>query len=291
ATPPPRSSSPANVTTTPSTVSVPGKEAQMSGPVSNPPLAPAPSYSASTASGQPTLPTGYTRTAGFSLSPEALQWIAPGALVLSLILTVFSWNGVFPAGHPASTQSAWGALFGRFSTDPVADEVLRYESPTGDQKPLDKLVHSNWLMLIYLPLLMAGVALAVGSALLPKLQLQLPPQAEQLAPWRMAIVAGVAFLLTAMLALQMLRGFGLENAVVEDFHAKMRSDRQASKTPEKVTSFETRRAIALDGLGIQQTTAVRLALFLNVLAVFGAALTFLLHRRAHLPWPRVEAVW
>jgi hypothetical protein len=240
---------------------------------------------------RPTLPAGYTRSCGFAISPEVTQWIAPAALALSLILTVFPWNGVFPGGHSAYTQTAWGALFGGHSFDPVADKVLKFENPSEGQKPLGRLVHSNWLMLFYLPLLMAGAALAVASALLPRLKVQLPPQAEQLVPWRMAAVAGAALVLTGLLALEMIHGFGLENAIVEDFDARLQAERDAAKTPEEITTFEIKRAISLDGLNIRQTTAVQLVLLLNILAVFGAAITFLLHRRSHLPWPRAEFVW
>jgi hypothetical protein len=247
--------------------------------------------SAPTTTTHPSPPPGYGHTAGFSISPEVTQWIAPAALGLSILLTVFPWDGVFPGGHSAYTQSAWGALFGGFSGDPVAEKVLKYESPPGDQKPLKKLVHSNWILLFYFPLLFGGVALAVVAALQSKLQLKLPPEVEKLLPWRMAIVASVCFLLTLLLALQMMRGFGLENAVVEEFDAKMQGAREAAKTPEEITSFEINRALAFDGLNVRQTTAVQLVLLLNVLAVFGSAITFLLQRRAHLPWPRAEVVW
>jgi hypothetical protein len=288
---PPSSSASAHVTASPPNPAEPGKESAMSATLTNPPIPTAPSIAAPGTTTQPSPPPGYTHTAGFSTSPEVTQWIAPAALVLSLILTVFPWNGVYPGGHSAYTQTAWGALFGGHSYDPVADKVLKFETPGGEQKPLGKLVHSNWLMLFYLPLLMAGLALAVASALLPRLKLQLPLQIEQLIPWRMAAVAGVAFVLTGLLALEMMHGFGLENAIVEDFDAKLQAERDAAKTPEEIATFEIKRAIALDGLNIRQTTAVQLVLLLNVLAVFGAAITFLLNRRAHLPWPRTEFVW
>jgi|SRR5579864_2774643 len=284
-------SAPTHVTTSPPTHTEPGKESAMSASITNPTLPDAPTISAPGASTQTPPPPGYTHSAGFSVSLDVMQWIAPAALVLSLILTFFPWNGVFPGGHSAYTQTAWGALFGGHWHDPVADKVLKYENPGEGQKPLGKLVHSNWLMLFYLPLLLAGAAMAVLSALLLRLKLQLPRQAEQLVPWRMAVVAGVAFVLTGLLALEMLHGFGLENAIVEDFDAKLQTERDAAKTPEEITTFEIKRAIALDGLGIRQTTAVELVLLLNVIAVLGAAITFLLQRRAHLPWPRAEFVW
>jgi hypothetical protein len=288
--PPPSSSASAHVTTSSPSPSEPGKESAMTASITNPTLPPAPTISAPGAAAHPA-PPNYAHTCGFSISPEVTQWIAPAALVLCLILTLFPWNGVFPGGHSAYTQSAWGALFGGYRFDPVADKILKLETPGGDQKPLGRLVHSNWLMFFYLALLMAGVALSVASALVPRLKIQLPPQVEQLVPWRMAAVAGVAFILTALLTLQMLNGFGLENAIVEDFDARRQAEHDAAKTPEEIKTFEIKRAIDLDGLNVRQTTAVELVLLLNVLSVFGAAITFLLHRRTHLPWPRAEFVW
>jgi hypothetical protein len=263
----------------------------MSASVNNPSLQAAPTISASSPSTQPALPAGYTRSCGFAISPEVTQWIAPAALALSFLLTFLPWNGAFPGGHSAYTQTAWGALFGGHTFDPVADQVLKFENPGDDQKPLSRLVHSNWLMLFYLPLLMLGAALAVVSALLPRLNLQLPLQATQLIPWRMAGVAGVAFILTGLLALEMMHGFGLENAIVEDFDARLQTERDAAKTPEEITKFEIKRARMFDGLNVRQTTAVDLVLLLNAIAVLGAAVTFLLQRRSHLPWPRAVFVW
>jgi hypothetical protein len=280
-----------HVTASLPTPSDPGKESPMSASITNPQSPAAPTITTPSPATQPSPSAGYARSAGFAISPEVTQWFAPATLALSLILTLFSWNGVFPGGHSAYTQSAWGALFGGHSYDPVADKVLKFEAAGEDRKPLGKLIHSNWLMLLYLPLLLAGVAFAVAAVLLPRLQIQLPPQAEQLIPWRMAAVAGVAFILTGLLALQMMRGFGLENAIVEEFDAKLQVERDAAKTPEEVTTFEIKRAIALDGLNVRQTTAVDLVLLLNVVAVFGAATTFLLQHRAQTPWPRVEVLW
>src|SRR5262249_6199530 len=102
----------------------------------------------------PAPPPGYARAYGFSLVPDVLQWVAPGCLVFSVLMTFFSWNGAYPGGYGVYTQGGWGAAVGGFSTDPVGDEVFRLElKPPEGQKPLHELVPSNFLLWLYLPLL------------------------------------------------------------------------------------------------------------------------------------------
>src|SRR5262249_24560874 len=133
-----------------------GKEVQMSVPSSSAPV-PAPSpVSPPLAVSRSASSSEYTRSSGFLISPEILQWIAPAALVLTLMLTVFPWNGAFPGGHSAYSQSLWGTLFGTFSHDKVADKVLRLVDVGSDEKPLKDFVHANGLMWLYFLLLLAA---------------------------------------------------------------------------------------------------------------------------------------
>ena len=42
--------------------------------------------------------------------PAGLRWIPAAALFLAFVLTLLPWNGLYPAGYPAFTQSPWHAV-------------------------------------------------------------------------------------------------------------------------------------------------------------------------------------
>ena len=60
---------------------------------------------------------------------------------------------------------------------------------------------------------LAVVALRLAVAVLPFIKAPLPPQVQQLLPWRWAILAGLNALLLLFLGLQMVLSFGLESSV------------------------------------------------------------------------------
>src|SRR5947207_343151 len=75
-------------------------------PPSPPPkeIIPVPSLSTTT----PGPATGYGRSFGLAILPEIIQWTAPVALGLCVVLTFFfSWNGAYPGGHGVYTQGGW----------------------------------------------------------------------------------------------------------------------------------------------------------------------------------------
>lgn len=257
-----------------------GKDATMSAPATIPFPAPA-------------TPPGYSRSVGLALLPEMVQWLAPVALVLTVILTFFPWSGAYPGDHAVYTQTPWGALFASFSSDPVGDKVLQLDTVAegSSDKSVRDQIHTNWFMLPYLPGLLVTAALAIAFTLLPTLKVKLPPQLEKLVPWRMAIIAVLGFLLTGIVVIQSLRGFGLENALREKVDALVQKEHDRAKTPEEIKTFEIRRGSIIDGWNVEQTTANRLALMLHVVAVLGAAGTFLMSRRADKPAPRLELMW
>jgi len=239
----------------------------------------------------PGTPPGYSHSVGFALLPEIVQWTAPAALVLSVILTFFPWNGIYPGGHGVYTQSAWGSLFGSYSTNPNGDKVLKFDTKDDKGKSLRDDVHTNWLMLLYLPGLLVTAVLAVLFTILPALKLKLPPPIQAYLPWRMALIAALSLLLTGILCLQSIRGFGLQNAVEAQIDLQFQKDREEAKTGEEIERFEMRRGAAKESLGLEQTTANRLAILLHFVAIIGAAGTVLMVRRSDKPPPRIEVMW
>jgi hypothetical protein len=268
----------------------------MSMPKPSPNYAPAPPPAAvppAPASSAPAPPGTYSGSFGFSFSPEIVQWMAPVFLAIALFLTVFSWNGAYPGGHGVYTQSPWGAMFGVFSTDPVGDDVFKYnpKKPSENQTPLSKQVSMNFLMLLFIPLLFLTTVAAFIFTLLPQLKLKVPPQLEPLVPWRMAIVAGLSALLLGMLCLQSMRGFGLENALIERAEGEIQKERDAAVKPDEQATVEIKQGMLRGGLNLHHTFVMQLAVWCLVLAVFGGVAAFVMMRRVDKPHPRFELMW
>lgn len=245
------------------------------------------------ASSMPTQSGSYSGSFGFSVSPEIIQWAAPVALAIAMFLTVFSWNGAYPGGHGVYTQSPWGAMFGVFSTDYVGDDVFKYnpKKPAENQTPLSKQVSMNFLMLLFIPLLFLTTVAAFVFTLLPQLKLKVPTELEPLVPWRMAIVAGLSALLLGMLCLQSLRGFGLENALIERAEGDIQKERDAAVKPDEQTTVEIKQGMLRGAMNIHHTFAMELAVWCLVVAVFGGVAAFVMMRRVDKPHPRFEVMW
>ena len=63
------------------------------------------------------VPEGYQRRFTIWFSPKYLQYVAPVAVFLVLVLSFFSWTGIYPGGVADVTQNAWQAAFGAYSVD------------------------------------------------------------------------------------------------------------------------------------------------------------------------------
>src|SRR5438445_11337208 len=58
------------------------------------------------------------------LSRDVVQWLTPAGLVLTFLLTFFTWVAAAPAGFTMFTQSAWGAAGGSFAVPVVGSELV-----------------------------------------------------------------------------------------------------------------------------------------------------------------------
>ncbi|MFL5339111.1 MAG: hypothetical protein ACJ8F7_03005 [Gemmataceae bacterium] len=290
-----------------STPATPGPSApaatDLSTPVPIPSLSldptPPPSHSATSqppsrsASSTP-VRSGYARAYGFSFAPEIVQWLAPVCLGLAVILTLFSWDGAYPGGHAVYTQSAWGALFGGFSTDPVGEQILRMnpeKTAEGELRLRDR-VSWNPLMLLFLPLLLLAFVLAVIFTAYPMLKMNLPPQLTQMVPYGMAIVTGLALLVTLILFAQSVTGFSLENALVREARSKaVKVQVSNPPTEEELRKQEIAEGQAVGGLHIRHTDWLCLEFTCLIIATLTAALAFIMTRRTDRPHPRIEVMW
>jgi hypothetical protein len=229
--------------------------------------------------------SGFAHMSSFPLEPRVIRWIPAGALFLAFLLTFFSWDGLFPAGYPAYTQSAWGALFAGMSYDSVAEDELKLKDD------LNQRLHSSWWLLPYLVLLFPTLALAIAGPVVDLAKLKLPPAVDSLWQFRAAVLAVLTVLILLFLLAQWANGLGLQRAVNEKVEADYAETKAAANTPEKMQRWEMKVAMTKGAYHVQSTPWLRLAILLHLLAAAAVlAETGLMLRGTKSP-PRVGVMW
>ncbi len=262
-----------------------------SGPIPAPPPGLVPlneqSPNAAAAPPLPTPPAGYAHSRGVTFSPRVVAWVPAVGLLAILLLTPFSWAGLYPGGYAAYTQSPWQALFGSFSRDIGLEYVLHAEAP------LTERVRSDWeLMLPYLLGLFAAALIAgADRALRHNTAVTLPRRVARLQkawPYRATILVALAGLLLLLLGAQLAAGFGLERAARKYAAEQAAADRQkAGITAPKPIEVEVQDDQALARYRLRNTTWLDVAVLLHVAVLAALILHFVLERRADRPPPRV----
>jgi hypothetical protein len=227
----------------------------------------------------------FRKVVSVPLKPEVVRWITPAAVTLVFFLTFVPWNGLYPGGYPAYTQSAWQCLFGAFSHDPAAEQVMQFSTE------LEKHTHSNLWLLLYLFLLFPALVLAVAGPIIELGRMKLPPAIEPYWKYRPLALGGVLLFMFLLLLLQCATGFGLQRAVDEYAEEKYATQTAAAKTPEQKQTVE----MMIDGekgsKRVKTTSWLRLAIFFHLIAILAAAAEAGLALRGHKPPPRVAAMW
>lgn len=239
----------------------------------------------------PTLPppdremSGFGHLTSLPIEPAVIRWIAPAALFAAFILTFFSWDGMFPAGYPAYTQSAWGCLTGGVSKDEVAEDEL------GLGKDLEERVRMNWWLLPYLVLLFPALLLAWAGPVVGLLNVKLPAGLHNLWQYRPALLGVIAVVTLMFLSAQWATGFGLQRAIREKIEADFADKKAAANTPEKVQRVEMKEAMARGEFYVKTTVWLRLAFAMHLLAALAVVIEAGLTLRGSKPPPRVGVMW
>ncbi len=242
-----------------------------------------------TAKPPPSTPSaGYERAYAVHLRPDIVAWVAPVALGLIVLLLFFPWVGVYPSGYGVYRQTAFQAIVGSFSTDPVGDPVFGKQQEIADHTP------ANWfLMPLYILLVLAGLALSV-VAILSKSQrrpLTLPPALERIWPWRTALVGALGAAALLILLLLLLSGLSLENGVKAAVDDRLKKDYESAKTSEEKQKVEIRRGQDLGWYNLRSTAWLGWVILFQLGAIAGAGLELWLEKRGPRPPPRIEAQW
>lgn len=234
--------------------------------------------------------SGYARMASIPLDPRVIRWIPAATLFLAFILTMFPWNGLYPAGYPAFTQNAWQGMFGWMYRDSVADDELRLgDTKLGDE--LDKRLHTSWWLLPYLVLLIPTVLIAVAGPIVDLLKLKVPPGLEQAWQFRPALLGILTVVTLLFLLAQWASGFGLQRAVNQRIDAEYAESKAAANTPEKEQRWEMKVAMVKGAFHVRTTPWLRLAVFMHLLAAAAVVTEAGLMLRGKKAPPRLGAMW
>jgi len=234
-------------------------------------------------------PPGYNKFASVPLDPRVLRWTPAVLLVITFILTFFSWVGAYPGGYGDYTQNPWGAIGKAYSADPVGEGIFHLAPE------IDGEIGPGILLVFYILLLVFAVGLAVVSLVVMLVPLQLPPAVQPVMPWRFLITAGVTLLSFLILMLQLLWGMPLANAIQsvvdkqkENARAALAKDQNSPVTSEQDIKLNTIYGSKLDGYNVRLTRSLRLAVLLQLVAIIAAVAMYWLEGRGSRPLPRID---
>jgi hypothetical protein len=234
-------------------------------------------------------------------SDKVLRWVPPVALVLVFLLQFFTWVEVAPGGVPAVWQNAWQAALGWTSTDrdmsdifPLLTEKKVKEINEGREKNKEVPTEPgiSLLTLFYLvPFFLVTLVVTLAIAALPFVHVPIPPQVQQLLPWRWLILTGLNALLLIFLGMQLFLNFDLESQAKKWIDNRPGiKNRDELKENKEVKLSDMRRGEMLEWL--QRTNVLRAVVVLHILATLSAALVYWIEKRGTAkPLPRIDLRW
>lgn len=221
-----------------------------------------------------------------TLCPQGLAWVPVIALTLTLLLTFFPWVGIYPGGIGGYVQSPWGAMVGNFTSDHVVEDLLKLEGR------LRERISWDWMMVPYLLGLLLAVFLAACDRFLPSAGSPMP---SPLVAWlgsiwtqRARILPALAGALLALLVIQWLAGFSLENAIRKEVASTFAEARQqAGNVSAEQKKIDIREDMVLASYRLGHTLWCSLALAAQAIAVLALLANLALEARGKQPPPRI----
>ncbi|HTU16605.1 MAG TPA: hypothetical protein VMG10_00970 [Gemmataceae bacterium] len=235
-------------------------------------------------------PEDYQHTYTAWLNPKVLPWIAPACLLLVFVFQLFDWDGLYPGGVPAMTGNAWSAAFGTYSVDGDLKNRVDFKSRG---RFIDDEKHkpgASILTIFYLLLFFPVLVVTIGSVVMTMVPIKLPPQVEQLLPWRWGIVAAANLILFLFLGLQVLLGFSLDSRYKDWVDSELKRETKENPTTQQRKEAEVDRGELLEMS--RHTFSLRLVVLLHLVAIVSTLLMFWINQRGtHRPLPKLELRW
>jgi magnesium-transporting ATPase (P-type) len=197
----------------------------------------------------------------------------PIAITLVLILTFFTWVGMYPGGYSAYTQNAWQCFSAGLSADPVAEDTMKSESK------IREYLKSNWFLLFYLIGLIVTILIAWVDFILPKLNLKIPATVKMILDFRLELLLLLSVLLFLLLTVQWVSGFGLSRAVHELNLGQFKDLKEAATTPERTQKYEMALGAAAGASNVKTTNWLLLSYSLHLLVLLSLAVELLIKRK------------
>lgn len=248
------------------------------------PYEPPPSTTSLPSSPTPSRSTG--RCCTMTLRKDVVRWIAPVALLVVFVCSFFNWLAAAPNGTPVYAQNGWKAASGSFTVDVVGDEVL------GKEDALKKASGWNgWLVLFWI-VFIPTLLLAVGGLVVDLLDLTVPDAMKGIWPHRGVLLFGLTALLVIALAAPLISGFGLESAALaaadQSVQPAQAGADAAAPTTKQTQLRDLKRDVEIARLGVRRTHWLCLTMWLQLIALVGAGLSFWLERRGDQAEPYAE---
>ena len=228
---------------------------------------------------------GSEKTFTIAINPQVLRWIAPAALLLVLLLLLSPWTGVYPGGYGVYTQSGLQMIWGGYSVSEAGEKVV------GMEKAIDGAIRANWLLLIYVLLILAALTLAAAAPVLAHLSYPPPGALQLIWPFRTVLVVVATLLAFLILLTFVVSGSGFENAVIAAVEKSPEKKPFALIKQDQSEQGQIERGLKMSRLNLARTFWLQAAVFAHLLALTGAGLDLWMATRGGRPLPRLEARW
>jgi hypothetical protein len=229
---------------------------------------------------------------GIKLPVKELLFVGPVALSCSFFLLFFTWVAIIPGGKPAYTQTGWQTIFAEFSFDELSEQAMELRDRFND--PSLRPVKTSWWTVIHLLVLLISIPLAWGDCLLPRIAGKLPELPTPSPRVRLAILAGLSFLLFVLVMLQYSVGFGLHGAAQTLAVAKHKEEmKKAIETNRPLEARKVEILVATDteALRVRHSSYLKLDVFVLFIAAIAFGLRYLTFERGSRPDPRIGIYW
>lgn len=235
--------------------------------------------------------SGYSHAIGITFSPRLFGWLPAICLLFTLFATFFSWVGVYAGGYAVYGQGPWKAMYGGHSVDRQLEAAVRDQIP--DQGRWLDHITANWILLLpYLFFLSVATVFACAERRVASLDhTRLPPPLRWVRtvwPYRILFVAVLTTLCLILILVQVVGGFGLQQAAKQNVAKKFEERRkEVGMSASGLAKIDFEEEQELSKYNLERTSFYYLGLGMNLLAMLTIFARMGLENRGTKPPPRL----